>query len=171
MEEDPKKYVGPTPGRFFATGLIGAIVLVVALTAGLVLSHDLTVQRQTSELAQAAAQGRNVLVARVTHQPDVRKIDLPATVHGYIEASIYAKVAGYLDRIMVDKGDAVKRGQLLAVLQTPDLDQQVVNAKANYWLQQVTDRRNQELVNQGVTAQQVGDTSHAAMLQAEATYE
>ena len=171
MEDDPKKYVGPRPGRFFTAGLIGTIVLIVALTAGLVLSHDLTVQRQTSQLAQAEAQGRNVLVTRVAHQPDVRKIDLPATVHGYVEASIYAKVAGYLDRIMVDKGDSIKRGQLLAVLQTPDLDQQVVNAKANYWLQQVTDVRNQELVKEGVTAQQAGDTSHAAMLQAKATYE
>lgn len=171
MEDDPKKYVGPRPGRFFTAGLIGTIVLIVALTAGLVLSHDLTVQRQTSQLAQAEAQGRNVLVARVAHQPDVRKIDLPATVHGYVEASIYAKVAGYLDRIVVDKGDSIKRGQLLAVLQTPDLDQQVVNAKANYWLQQVTDVRNQELVKEGVTAQEAGDTSHAAMLQAKATYE
>ena len=171
MEDDPKKYVGPRPGRFFTAGLIGTIVLVVALTAGLVLSHDLTVQRQTSQLAQAEAQGRNVLVARVSRQPDVRTINLPATIHGYVEASIYAKVAGYLDRIMVDKGDSIKRGQLLAVLQTPDLDQQVVNAKANYWLQQVTDVRNQELVKQGVTAQQVGDTSRAMMLQAKATYE
>jgi len=171
MEEDPRKYVGPRPGRFFTGGLLGAVVLIVALTAGLVLSHDLTVQRQTSQLAQAAAQGRNVLVTRVGHKPTVRTIDLPATVHGYVEASIYAKVAGYLDRIVVDKGDSIKRGQLLAVLQTPDLDQQVVNAKANYWLQQVTDVRNQELVKEGVTAQEAGDTSHAAMLQAKATYE
>ena len=171
MQEDPKKYVGPKPGRLFATGLIGAVILIVALTAGLVLSRDLTVQRQTSQLAQAAAQGRNVLVAKVAQRPAVRTIELPATVRGYIEASIYAKVAGYLDQIVVDKGDRVKRGQLLAVLQTPDLDKQVVNAQANYWLQVVTDERNQELVRQGVVAQQAADTSHAGMLQAKATYE
>ncbi len=171
MEEDPKKYVGPKPGRLFATGLIGAVILVVALTAGLVLSRDLTVERQTSELAQAAAQGRNVLVARIAQRPTTRTIELPATVRGYIEAPIYAEVAGYLGRIMVDKGDRIKRGQLLAVLLTPDLDKQVANAKANYWLQEVTDERNQELVKQGVVAQQVADTSRAAMLQAKATYE
>ncbi len=171
MEEDPKQYVGPRPGKFFASGLIGTIILIVALTGGLVLSHDLKVQRQTSQLAQAAAQGRNVLVTKVGQLPSVRTIDLPATVHGYIEASIYAKVAGYLDRIMVDKGDRVKAGQLLAVLQTPDLDKQVANAKANYWLQEVTDERDQVLVKQEVVAQQVADTSRAMMLQAKATYE
>jgi membrane fusion protein, multidrug efflux system len=171
MEDDPKKYVGPKPGKFFTAGLIGAVVVIMALTAGLVLSHDLTIERQTSALAQAAAEGRNVLVSKVFEQPSSRTIDLPATIHGYTEASIYAKVAGYLDKIMVDKGDRIRRGQLLAVLQTPDLDQQVVNAKANYWLQSVTDQRNQALVPPGVIAQQVADTSHAAMLQAKATYD
>ena len=171
MEDDPRKYAGPKPGKFFTAGLVAAVILIVALTAGLVLGHDLIVRRQTSQLAAVASQGRNVLVAKVLQQPATRSIEIPATIHGYIEAAIYAKVAGYLKTIDVDKGDRVQQGEVLAILDTPDLDKQVADAKANYWLQSVTDKRELSLVHQGVIAQQEADTSHATMLQAKALYE
>ena len=170
-EDDPRQYQGPKPGRLFGAGLVVAVIAIVALTAGLVLGHDLIIKRQTSQLEQRAAEGRNVLVAKVFQQPASRSLDLPATIHGYTEAAIYAKVAGYLKNIDIDKGDRVQQGQVFAVLETPDLDKQVADAKANYWLQSVTDKREQILVRQGVIAQQEADTSHATMLQAKATYE
>ncbi len=171
QEDDPRQYKGPKPGKLFAVGLAIAVVVAVALTAGLVLGHDLMVQRQTSQLARRAEQGRNVLVAKVFEEPASRTVDLPATIHGYTEAAIYAKVAGYLKTIDVDKGDRVQQGQVVAILETPDLDKQVADAKAAYWLQSVTDKREQILVRQGVIAQQEADTAHANMLQAKATYE
>lgn len=151
--------------------MIVAVVVIIALTAGLVLGHDLIVRRQTSELEQRVQQGTNVMVAKVFEQPSSQTINLPATVHGYTEASIYAKVAGYLKTINVDKGDRITQGQALAVLETPDLDKQVADAKANYALQKVTDRREQELVKAGVISQQEADNSHYTMLQAKAAYE
>jgi membrane fusion protein, multidrug efflux system len=169
--EDPRNYVAPKPGKLFAIGLVGAAVLIVVLAAGLVLGHGMILQRQTSDLAHEAEQGINVLVAKAYGLPSSRALDLPATIHGYIEAPMYAKVAGYLKTIMVDKGDRVRRGQLLAILETPDLDKQVANAKANYWLQAITDKRDQALVHQQVIAQQNADDQHSAMLQAKATYE
>jgi len=171
QEDDPRQYKGPKPGKLFAVGLAIAVVVAVALTAGLVLGHDVMVQRQTSQLARLAEQGRNVLVAKVFEEPASRTVDLPATIHGYTEAAIYAKVAGYLKTIDVDKGDRVQQGQVVAILETPDLDKQVADAKAAYWLQSVTDKREQILVRQGVIAQQEADTAHANMLQAKATYE
>ena len=163
-EDDPRQYQGPRPGKLYAFGLVVAVVIVVALTAGLVLGHDLIVKRQTSQLADRAAHGRNVLVAKVFEQPSSREMDLPATIHGYTEAALYAKVAGYLKTIDVDKGDRVQRGQVIAILETPDLDKQVADAKAAYWLQTVTNRREQLLVRQGVIAQQEADTANASML-------
>ncbi len=171
MEEDPRKYVGPTPGRFFTAGLIGAIVLIVALTAGLVLSHDLTVQRQTSQLAQAEAQGRNVLVARVAHQPPRARSTCPLPSTAMSKRRSTPRSPAIWTESWWTRAMQLSAANCSPYLQTPDLDQQVVNAKANYWLQQVTDVRNQELVKQGVVAQQVADTSHATMLQAKATYE
>jgi membrane fusion protein, multidrug efflux system len=170
-EEDPKQYKAPPPGPLFAPTLLLGVVAVVVLTAGLVLGHDVIVKRQTSQLAERAQQGRNVLVAKVFQPPGSRTISLPATIHGYVEAAIYAKVSGYLKTIFVDKGDRVQQGQVLAILDTPDLDKQVADAKANYWLQSVTDKREQMLLRQGVIAQQEADTAHAMMLQAKATYE
>jgi RND family efflux transporter MFP subunit len=171
VEDDPKNYVAPKPGKLLVIGLVGAAVLIVVLAAGLVLGHGMIVQRQTSDLAQEAEQGINVLVAKAYGLPSSRALDLPATIHGYIEAPMYAKVAGYLKTIKVDKGDRVTRGQLLAILDTPDLDKQVADAKANYWLQAITDKRDQALVHQQVIAQQDADNQHSAMLQAKATYE
>jgi len=170
-EDDPKQYKGPPPGRLFASTLLIAVIVIVVLTTGLVLGHDLIVKRQTSQLAARAQQGRNVLVAKVFQPPTSRTISLPATIHGYIEAAIYAKVSGYLKQIDVDKGDRVQRGQVVAILDTPDLDKQVADAKANYWLQSVTNTRELMLLRQGVIAQQEADTARATMLQAKATYE
>jgi membrane fusion protein (multidrug efflux system) len=50
-----------------------------------------------------------------------RKITLPATIAPYQQATLYAKVAGYLKSIPVDKGDLVKQGQLLAEIEVPEL--------------------------------------------------
>lgn len=171
MEEDPKNYTGPQPGKWFAAAMVGAIVLIVALTAGLVLGHEVILKHQSSELAREAEQGRRVLVARVFHTAATRTLDLPATIHGYVETPIYAKIAGYLKTIGVDKGDRVQQGEVMAVLDAPELDKQVADAKANYWLASVTDRRTEMLLKQGVVAAQAADTSHAQMLQAKAAYE
>jgi membrane fusion protein, multidrug efflux system len=88
-----------------------------------------------------------------------------------VQTPIYAKIAGYLKTIRVDKGDRVRKGETLVVLESPETDKQVSDARANYWLQKVTDDRNQQLVRSEVIAQQVADDSHATMLQAKASYQ
>jgi RND family efflux transporter MFP subunit len=139
------------------------------VTAALVLARDLRIRRQTELLEQEVTQGRRVLVAPVQFAPPSRSLEIPATVHGFVETPIYAKIAGYLKKINVDKGDRVKEGQVLAVLESPEIDQQVANARATYNLQRLTNQRNQELVRKALIAQQVADESRAAMLQAKAT--
>src|SRR5208282_6064915 len=89
----------------------------------------------------------------------------------FVETQIYAKIAGYMKTIRVDKGDRVKQGQVMAILESPELDQQVADARANYQITKLTDDRNWVLVKQGVVAQQVADDSRAAMLQARAALE
>jgi RND family efflux transporter MFP subunit len=150
---------------------IATLLIVFGASAGIVMAHQIQLGRQTSELAQTVARGPHVLVMQISDGSPTRTIDLPASVHGYVETPVYAKVAGYMKTINVDKGDHVKAGEVIAIIESPETDKQVSDARAYYWLQFVTDRRNQELVREGVIAQQIADDSYSTMLQAKASYE
>ena len=131
MEDDPKSYTPEKPGRLFFFGWLVAVVVLLALTAELVLARSVRITRQTDELEHQIAMGPRVLVAPVIHAPRSRRIEIPATIHGYVETPVYAKIAGYLKTIPVDKGDRVAGGQVIAILDTPELDHQVANAQAS----------------------------------------
>jgi len=169
MEDDPRNFSVPAPGKAFFAGWVAAIAIALVATAGLVLARELWIGRQASELEREHEAGPHVLVTGVSHAPPTRDLKLPATIRGFDETDIYAKVPGYLKEIKVDKGDRVRKGQLIGVLTSPELDQQVANARANYNLAVITDKRNQALLHANVIAQQMADESHAAMLQARAT--
>ena len=68
---------------------------------------------------------------------------LPGTVQAYIEAPIYARTNGYLKTWSVDIGSAVKKGQLLAEIDTPEVDQQLAQAVADL----ATARANEALAS------------------------
>src|ERR1022692_3688017 len=157
--------------RKFLIGWIVTLLFIFGASVGLVMARQMRIGRQTTELQQTIARGPHVLVAQLSDGSPSRTIDLPASVHGYVETPVYAKVAGYMKTINVDKGDHVKAGQVIAIIESPETDKQVADARSYYWLQLVTDRRNQVLVQQGVIAQQIADDSHATMLQAKAAYE
>ena len=89
---------------------------------------------------------------------------LPGDVQSWTNAPIYARVSGYLKRWYVDIGTPVKAGQLLAELETPDLDGQVAQGKAdlntalaNQKLSAVTAKRWDSLLAQGAVARQDAD--------------
>jgi membrane fusion protein (multidrug efflux system) len=169
MENDPKDYTPKAPGRVFFAGWIFAVVVLLVLTVGLVLARNVRLNRQGTELDQQLAQGARVLVAPVGHGTGSRTVQIPATLRGYVETPVYAKIAGYLKTISVDKGDRVRSGQVIAMLESPELDEQVNNARATYNLRRITDRRNQTLKREGVIAVQTADEARAAMLEAKAT--
>jgi len=169
MEDDPKSYQPSVPGGFFVAAWVVAIVVVLGLTAGLVLAHNLRLTRQSDALEQAIQLGPRVLVAQALHSPSSRSVELPGTLHGFIETPVYAKIPGYLKSIRVDKGDQVRSGELIAILQSPELDHQVTSARATYRLARLTDKRNQALLASRVIAQQTADESRASMEEARAT--
>jgi RND family efflux transporter MFP subunit len=86
----------------------------------------------SSQTAASGPQVRTVGVVTVAQQPVERKISQPATLQGLEEATLYAKTAGYLKAVYVDKGDRVKAGQLLAVIESPELSHQRDQARAGY---------------------------------------
>jgi RND family efflux transporter MFP subunit len=145
-----------------------AVLGVMVAVGSLVYARQRELHLQTTQLEASLEQGVPVLVEPASAGPTSETLDLPATIHGYMETPVYAKIPGYLKSIRVDKGDRVSKGQAIAVLESPETDKQVADARANYWLQLVTDRRDQQLVSQGVIPQQTADNQHALMLQAKA---
>jgi RND family efflux transporter MFP subunit len=168
MDEDPKTYQPSRPGRFFAIGWVILIIVAGGLTAGLVLAHGQRLSSQTAVLDRELERGPRVLVVAVQHAPKTRSLEVPGTIHGFIETQVYAKIAGYLKSIPVDKGDRIKKGQLLSLFESPELDHEVANARASYRLARITDDRNQSLLRSGVIARQGADESGARVREAKA---
>ena len=112
-----------------------------------------------------------MLVEPIHPSESAREYNIPITVRGYVETPVYAKIPGYLKTIYVDKGDRVKKGQVIAILESPETDKEVADALANYKLQEVTYDRYKYLVKEQVVAQQTADNWHASMLQAQAYYQ
>jgi RND family efflux transporter MFP subunit len=86
----------------------------------------------------------SALVVRVTkpvRQEVVRRVVLPATVRADLEVTLYAKVTGYLKEITKDRGDKVKSGELVALLEIPEMISEIAHAKASFELEDATLRR------------------------------
>jgi membrane fusion protein, multidrug efflux system len=152
--------------RYSTTYIIAwttAALTVVLIVGGLGLARERILKTQIAQLQTTLIQGPRVLIQPVAAPARSAKLQIPATVRGYVEAPVYAKVAGYLREIHVDKGDRVLKGQLLAVIESPETDQEVANARANYRLALVTDQRYSALLRSGVIARQAYDNQHAVM--------
>ncbi|MEG9436043.1 efflux RND transporter periplasmic adaptor subunit [Edaphobacter sp. HDX4] len=92
------------------------------------------------------------------------EVVLPASVQGFTDSPVYARTSGYLEHWYTDIGTHVKKGQLLADIQTPELDQQVqqaqsdlATAQANYQLAQITAERWQKLLLKNAVSTQERD--------------
>jgi len=113
--------------------VIGALI-VVAL-AGALAVGTLPRLRQQKQLdaatTQAAAQPPRVTVAVAQRMAPANDRVLPGNGLPLMEAALYARATGYVSRRLVDIGDRVKAGQLLAVIDAPDVDDQLAQARAN----------------------------------------
>jgi len=117
-----------------------------------------------------------VALARLRRGPGVRKVTLPGTIQAYYRAAIYARVSGYLQNWQADIGARVKGGQLLASIDTPDLDQQFAQAKAdlatataNAQLAAVTAERWNALVKLQWVSKQTADDKNGSAAATKAT--
>jgi RND family efflux transporter MFP subunit len=112
--------------------IIGAAIMlvlfVILLTAG-VLPRRAQSRRLGAAVATATAAIPVVNVVQVTMAPSDPTLILPGTLQPMLTTSIYARTPGYIRRILVDIGSRVRGGDLLAVVDAPDLDQQVVQAR------------------------------------------
>ena len=104
-------------------------------------------------------------------QGDIAKtIDLPGDVVGFYEAALHSKVTGYLKSISVDKGDSVKKGQVLADVEVPELQSNLMQSQANLEMQRITYDRMKKVQQSDsrLIAQQDVDMAYAKYREAQA---
>jgi RND family efflux transporter MFP subunit len=157
----------PHPRRLLLAGT-AALIIAGAVAANGIISR--------ARSAEAVAQWTNqqaiptVALAKLARGNATQSLTLPGTIQAFNKASIYARVSGYLKSWHQDIGARVKVGQVLATIDTPDLDQQYAQAKAdlatataNASLAAVTAGRWTSLVkSQWVSRQSADDKAGAA---------
>jgi RND family efflux transporter MFP subunit len=153
------------PRRLSKLAIVIFVVVVVVLVVAGILPRLHTRAEVRSETAQLAIP--YVSVVHPERRDASSEIVLPANIQAYTDSPIYARTDGYLKKWYVDIGGHVKNGQLLAVIDTPEVDQQLsqaradeATAQANVNLAQITDARYEGLLKTDSVAQQDVDNAH-----------
>ena len=144
------------------------LVLVLAAVAALlgsgIRSRVKAAATLRTETVQAALPAVSVVSPKRTTTAD--EVILPGNVQPYISSPIYARTNGYLKKWYFDIGAHVKKGQLLAVIETPEVDQQLqqarsnlLSAQANLELASITKTRYQGLLKKNAVSQQDVDNA------------
>jgi RND family efflux transporter MFP subunit len=171
MSEQPAKI----PSRRLLL-LVGAAALVVA--GAIAANGILNRAAADRQLAQWTAQEAipTVQLASLQRGGATQELALPGNIQPFMKAPIFARVAGYVKSWREDIGATVKAGQLLASIDTPELDRQLEQAKANLEtaeanekLAAVTAQRWKALVASAWVSQQANDDKAGAAAAAKAT--
>lgn len=170
----------PTPpkGSSGWRGLVvlGGLGVAAVVVAGLGIGDRAKSMQQVGEWTDAQAI-QTVSVVRPKPGPEATDITLPGTVQAFNTGSLYARASGYITSWTNDIGAHVKKGDVLATISAPDLDQQLAEAKAriiqlqagveqaqaNADLGKVVNERTSRLVNQGWSSAAQGDTDRYTM--------
>jgi membrane fusion protein, multidrug efflux system len=154
-------------------GIIAAIGVAVLVVTG-IGSRD----KSAAELRQWTETQAlpTVAIASLNEKPAVASLDLPGRLEAYVRAPIYARVSGYVKSWTVDIGGSVKAGQTLAEVEAPDLDQQLLqaradlaNSQASAKLAEVTLGRGRALLTSSAVSQQDVDQRVADLGSKQAT--
>jgi RND family efflux transporter MFP subunit len=145
--------------------LVGIAVTVLAL--GIVISLGIRSRVEAQARLAITTEQASIPTVDVLHPNEgaaTQEIVLPGTTQAFIDTPLYARTNGYLTHWYFDIGARVKKGQLLAEIDTPELDQQLEQARAdlntaqaNLQLAKTTSNRWQFLVQSGSVSQQETD--------------
>jgi RND family efflux transporter MFP subunit len=161
---EPHKTEVRGPKRTGPLKLVGSIVL---LAAGVSAAYGIVSRSAHEKSLNTWTNDQALPVVSVDHPasgPATRTLTLPGDVEAFYEAPIYARVNGYLHTWYQDIGAHVKAGQVLATIDTPDLDQEAAQvhadlntAQANLALAELTAKRWHALLASNSVSQQSAD--------------
>jgi membrane fusion protein, multidrug efflux system len=133
-----------------------SIGVLVAAAGGVYYIHksrNIEIGTVREARAAIAERGPRIEIVNATASPTERSIKLLGDVRSGATTTLYAKVAGYLKTIAVDKGDRVEAGQVIAQIESPELEQQYAGASADLANKRRNFARIKELFGKGIATQ------------------
>ncbi|HET7439769.1 MAG TPA: efflux RND transporter periplasmic adaptor subunit [Terriglobales bacterium] len=155
----------PRSGRPWLIAAIAFVIVAAIVIAGILprVRARVALRKETADMAVPT-----VAVVQPKRSAPAQEIVLPANVQAFADSPIYARTSGYLKRWYVDIGTHVRKGQLLAEIETPELDQQLrqsradlATAQANLSLSQITATRYADLLKTDSVSKQEADNAAA----------
>src|ERR1700760_3582481 len=129
-------------------GMLALVALVVVVITGIRSREQASAKLRDWTDDQAIP---TVAVAAPDAQAGSPTIDLPGRLEAYYRAPIFARVSGYLKGWSADIGSKVKAGQVIAEIEAPDLDQQLLQARADLASQEASARLSEATLNRRKT--------------------
>lgn len=139
-------------GRLLYVGGALLVFVTAALVIALSAFRHSSVERERRARVQKVAVGPRVRVVAVTRSPGSRPLALTGEARPFLSVTLYSKVSGYLKDVRVDKGDRVRAGQVLAVVESPETDQEADAALVDARNKRVIARRDGELIGRKLIA-------------------
>jgi RND family efflux transporter MFP subunit len=162
---DPQKKGTRTP-RFKLFLFLGAILLIVLAAYGMMARSETT--KKLQQQANQAIADLAVSVVQPQKAPATILLDLPGQTQAYTQAAVYAQTTGYVKKWNFDIGSHVREGDILAEIDTPQVDEQLNQAEATLKeaqaaldLARATYQRDRDLLQRRVIAEQDFDTAES----------
>jgi RND family efflux transporter MFP subunit len=161
------------PARRWWIAVLAFVIVVAVVISGILprINARAALEKETAEMAIPT-----VSVVTPKRGAPTQEVVLPANVQAYIDSPIYARTNGYLKRWYTDIGARVKAGQLIAEIETPEVDQQLrqskadlATAEANLNLSQITATRYQDLLKTDSVSKQDTDNATGDLAAKQAT--
>jgi RND family efflux transporter MFP subunit len=163
-------------GRSLALGL-GFLGLAATLLAAGIMPRLRRSSELEMEARDSASRTSEVKVVRIHAAPSESELELAGTARAFLETPLYARVNGYLRKYYFDIGDSVKSGQLIAEIESPEIDQQLrqalatlavaqaslAQAEANRELARIAAQRWATLAKEHAVSQQEADEKQSAL--------
>jgi RND family efflux transporter MFP subunit len=114
----------------------GPLIAVVTLVIAAVLAAAWGIAARARAMTELTRETREMAITTVavttpSRGPASENVSLPGTVQPYTDAAIFARTSGYLKKRYADIGSRVRAGQVLAEIDTPEIDQQLMQARAD----------------------------------------
>jgi membrane fusion protein, multidrug efflux system len=156
--------------KLFIFGVVLIVFSVVAIVA-LFINRKISLANEAKVRVAAVQAGIGVQVVSAQLSPGERTITLTGEAQPFATVTLYAKISGYLKEIRVDKGDRVTAGEVLAIIESPELDRQYESAAVDAQDKRRDATREKILVEKNLISQQDSDHAEAAAHESEANAE